>query len=378
MDHGTESQNNKPKKSVILVHGIGTRAEWYIEVKKVLENNGFEVFLTNYDWFSVIKFLLPIAYFRNIAAEELFKQIRIAKHSARNSEFSVIAHSFGTYLISKILYEEFDLSIDRIIFAGSVVKSSIPLEKYTHRFTPKLLNEVCTKDIWPVLAENITTGYGHVGTFGFKRPLVEDRYFPGGHSAVLNAAHCQDYWVPFLNDGTIKQSDHTEIKPPIWIRAFNFIKIKYLLSFAALIVIAFILARSIIGADSQTVSFAAGDGNWTLGDNNYARTINQQINETCPLKSVFGKMCDSALARLITKRTWKPIGYFDSKLKEIQFIGSFYHSFTDPITVYRAIDRAYPNCLNIIETPNHYELKPAKDISIENGRPTCNKENIDE
>jgi hypothetical protein len=61
------------------------------------------------------------------------------------------------------------------------------------------MNEVGTRDIWPAIAESITSGYGSAGTYGFLRPLVRDRWHNGAHHGYfLNPSFCKKFWVPFL------------------------------------------------------------------------------------------------------------------------------------------------------------------------------------
>ena len=39
----------------------------------------------------------------------------------RDADCSIIAHSFGTFVVARILRDNTDLELDRIIFCGSVV-----------------------------------------------------------------------------------------------------------------------------------------------------------------------------------------------------------------------------------------------------------------
>ena len=150
----------------------------------------------------------------------------MAIQSDPNSEYSIIAHSFGTFVVSRILQDEFDLRINRIVFAGSVVRYEFPFEHFSGRFRGELLNEVAARDPWPAFAESITTGYGSAGTFGFKRPGVHDRWNDGGHSAVLNPKDAVAYWLPFLEKGEIIPKT-SSTKVPFWIRSLNMLRIKY-------------------------------------------------------------------------------------------------------------------------------------------------------
>jgi len=199
--------------TVILIHGIRTMALWQNEIRKTLEGEGFKVEPTNYGRFNLLRFLCPGTFFRWPIVKDITQQVRdIAARSP--APCSIIAHSFGTFLVAGILQTAPELTFCRIIFCGSVVRHRFRVSDYDHRFEGELINEVGTKDIWPVLAETSTTGYGSAGTYGFRRSGVRDRWHNGKtHSAFLTPDFCEIYWVPYLRDGAIIE-DAPEAQPP--------------------------------------------------------------------------------------------------------------------------------------------------------------------
>jgi hypothetical protein len=205
--------------TVILVHGIRTTALWQSSVRAALEQQGFSVALTNYGRFDLFRFLCPGQFFRRRVVEEIARQLRHATRDA-GGKCSVVAHSFGTFIIACILRDHTDIEFSRIIFCGSVVRHWFRFEDYRGRFEAPVINEVGTKDVLPVLAATTTTGYGSAGTFGFRRPGgVRDRWHNGvDHSAFLKPKFCRDFWVPYLRDGTIVEGDVEPQSPPWWIQ----------------------------------------------------------------------------------------------------------------------------------------------------------------
>src|SRR5258706_16367902 len=98
------------KHLVILVHGIRDFARWESEVRRTLEECGFSVAPTNYGRMNLLEFLLPFPYFRNKAKAEVWLQILHAMVLHPDAcQVSIIAHSFGTYLVAGILREQFIL-----------------------------------------------------------------------------------------------------------------------------------------------------------------------------------------------------------------------------------------------------------------------------
>lgn len=229
------------KPVVVLIHGIRDHALWQQEIRDTLEAAGFKVISTNYGRFDLFRFLMPFGYFREKAIAEILNQIKSVFFSNSDSSVSVIAHSFGTYVFGHIIRNNFDLKFHRVIFCGSVLKYNFPFEQIQDRFLPDILNEVGTRDIWPAIAESVTFGYGSAGTFGFRRPLVYDRWHNGAeHGYFLTTEFCSKHWVPFLKEGNLVPDSAKPESPPMLARLVNLFPIKYLI-FLTFVAVGYIL-----------------------------------------------------------------------------------------------------------------------------------------
>lgn len=240
---------------VVLVHGIRTRAPWYVTVRDALQNAGYPTELTNYGRYDLFRFLLPVPFFKAWAARDVETDIRaaIAHHQAKS--VSIIAHSFGTYVTAWIVKRRFDLKFRHVIFCGSVVKARFPFEQLRERIEGTIVNEVGTKDIWPILAESMTWGYGATGAFGFSRPRVFDRYHRGlSHSAFLNADFCRQCWIPVLRGDAPAFNDAPE-KPPWWLQLLSVLQVKYIV----LALIALWIASLVCRAPAREAFVPTGD-----------------------------------------------------------------------------------------------------------------------
>jgi len=135
---------------VILIHGINTRAQWLGIVGPALQAHGLVSAPAGYGFYGVLRFLLPFDWLRKRAIASVETKIRLATaihHPAglqRPKKLSVIAHSFGTFVLARILAERFDIRWDRIIFCGSVCPNDYPFHSYYQRFAKPLLNEIGT------------------------------------------------------------------------------------------------------------------------------------------------------------------------------------------------------------------------------------------
>jgi len=229
MDNGSQVRSrDADSQLVMLIHGIRTRAPWYIAVRDALHSAGFKVELTNYGRFDLFRFLLPFPLFTKWAVTDVERDLRAAMTHHEVDRVSVIAHSFGIFIIAWILRHR-DIKFGHIIFSGSVVKFRFPFEQYGNRFDGVVVNEVGTRDIWPILAASVTWGYGPTGAFGFNRPRVFDRYHRGlSHSAFLNADFCRSWWIPVFRGEEPQSNDEPET-PPWWLRFLSVVHIKYVL-----------------------------------------------------------------------------------------------------------------------------------------------------
>jgi pimeloyl-ACP methyl ester carboxylesterase len=113
-----------------------------------------------------IAFPIPWQLFTGNFVGEITRQIRHTLARNKGANCSIIAHSFGTFVVARILRDHTDLEFDKIIFCGSVVPHKFRFEDYRGRFEEPLINEVGTKDFWPVITEVVTIGYGSAGTYG--------------------------------------------------------------------------------------------------------------------------------------------------------------------------------------------------------------------
>jgi hypothetical protein len=230
------SADAEQRQVVVLVHGIRDYALWQNRIRSELNAAGFIAEPLNYGRFGLLQFLVPVPYFRRWAIKQVSEEIRIVKQKYPGARLSIIAHSFGTYIIAALIKKTFDLNASRIIFCGSVVSYLFRFQDYQFRFIDPILNEVGTRDIWPAIAQSVTWGYGSTGSYGFRRPLVRDRWHNGaGHAFFLKSGFCSEFWVPYLKDGTIVEAALDPEPPRLWLRVLSVLKIKYL----AIIVLAY-------------------------------------------------------------------------------------------------------------------------------------------
>ena len=241
-----DSLAHSPKHVVLLVHGINTRARWVTVIKPTLEAAGLIAAPAGYDVYGILRFMLPFDWLRRKAIERVRIRINTAIAHHKPDRLSVIAHSFGSFIVARLLASEFNIRWHRLIFCGSVNAQDFPFEQYLDRFTAPIVNEIGTNDVLPALAERVTWGYGSVGSHGFLSAVVEERWHTGlGHSDFLTADFCQQFWVPWLSHGVLTVGSTNPPPPPLWARVVSRLPLRWIL-------VAMFLSLTLLGATTMS------------------------------------------------------------------------------------------------------------------------------
>jgi pimeloyl-ACP methyl ester carboxylesterase len=236
------SARNPESNVVILVHGIRTFARWVPRIRKELECAKVTVVPTNYDYFDLVRFLMPWRRFRRKPIASILAQIRAVIRMHPEAKISVLAHSFGSYVVGEIIVRERDIKFHKVVFCGSIV----PLDQFdgiadTIDLRNIIINEVGTADVLPALADSVTRGYGRTGTYGFQKPWVRDRWHNNfHHSQFLTAEFCNKFWVPVFTDQPYVEGDTDTKNPPLWVQLISIVKIKNLIP---ILVLAFLILQ---------------------------------------------------------------------------------------------------------------------------------------
>lgn len=201
---------SKTKKHiVVLIHGIRTHAVWQERLaQKLTSDANLETFPIGYGFFDILSFWFPFLTRRG-PINRVLRELRTLRIQHSNSDISVVAHSFGTYIMSQILSDETDIRLHRLQLCGSIIPLKYRWDKVTSRINGVVINDAGTRDYWPVIASLISWGYGPSGTFGFKTASVRDRFHNCGHSDFFSDEQMDTYWLPLLIDGQLVPSAWT-------------------------------------------------------------------------------------------------------------------------------------------------------------------------
>jgi hypothetical protein len=229
---------------VFLIHGIRDRAAWVSRVRTALEIDGFRVCQCGYGYFDVFRFWWP-GRTREVPLALVERQIRSYKNAAEKQGFTVkmsaIAHSFGTYLVSRILEDATDLRWERLIFCGAIAPEGFRWDKVQAQVEAgNVINDVGRRDIWPVMAKLLTFGYGDAGTHGFGFG-AKDRFHNARHGDYFEGDFPQKFWAPWIHSGRLVPPDQEagRSRIPGWlgVKGLNWIGFALVLGFLLLLVL---------------------------------------------------------------------------------------------------------------------------------------------
>jgi len=193
---------------VVPIHGIRTHAAWIPHVSLLASTSGWAVAPYYYGYQDVS--ILRDKKQKTLAVQGLRDWLsNLRPHWDR--PISIIAHSFGTYLVARYLQEAKDLTapIDSIIFCGSMVKGDYDwVSLLDSGKVGRVLNTVSEEDEWirmmPEgglwwLAEDEL--FGKAGWAGFSRKhtrLTEIRSSLLNHNNMFKFDVILGQWIPFM------------------------------------------------------------------------------------------------------------------------------------------------------------------------------------
>jgi pimeloyl-ACP methyl ester carboxylesterase len=195
---------------IVMVHGIRDVGAWQRTVSNALQAPKTEVIQFRFGLYPAIRFLFPFNL-SGTAVRKVVEKFRDVKAEYPNAKISVIAHSFGTYVVLKALEQDPNLRLWKMVFCGSVANDQIRWVRFKNRIGDGVrptrdfvVNDCGTGDFWPVFGAAFGWHYGMAGATGFSEEMVLNRFHQGTnrkaghHSLYFNPDFVKKYWKPFL------------------------------------------------------------------------------------------------------------------------------------------------------------------------------------
>jgi hypothetical protein len=188
------------------LHGIRTLAVWQRGLSDLAASHGWVCRLDRWSYgrYSLLAFLTP--WTREAKLNWLRKQYDAEIHDRRfdieqEQTPSVVAHSFGTYILGYALLRFDFIRFNKIILCGSILPTGFPWDKLIDRGQVQAVrNEYGVRDPWVKRVRWFVRGTGPSGASGFtcKHDRFEQEQFDYDHGDYFGIDHMEDRWLPFL------------------------------------------------------------------------------------------------------------------------------------------------------------------------------------
>lgn len=208
------------RKVVVSLHGIRTRGLWQKDLSPLLSEQGWIYYPLDYGWFSLLSFVPSV--FR-VGKIEWFRK-RYAEVLSRHPDVvpSIIAHSFGTWIVTKAIERYEHLRFDKVILAGSIAARDFDWKRvYERNQVAAVRNDIGTRDVWARFSRFFAWGTGSAGFHGFDQtaPFLFQRSYDYAHSSAFGYDHYLGEWIPFVGsqfafaDGYVPSEAEDAVSP---------------------------------------------------------------------------------------------------------------------------------------------------------------------
>jgi ribosomal protein S18 acetylase RimI-like enzyme len=206
---------------LITVHGIRRKNRWYENIPGFPETKEHNIEILNFDYnyFSFGKFLIK-KHREKILSD--FCDFYNDNITDTKNPPSVIAHSFGTYIVYQAMKKYDVIKFNKIIFCGSILNENIDFRPFIKRKQFKLLkNDHGTLEWFLKFTRRIIDkDCGQAGKVGFKdipvdsKALIYNSDNYKSHSEYFLPLHMQVNWMKFLTSDLNKYSYNPELLKP--------------------------------------------------------------------------------------------------------------------------------------------------------------------
>jgi hypothetical protein len=203
----------KEKKGIIVtVHGLLSQAEWNNEIAPIVSGDDWVFAPYTYDTNKPDLLFKPGK--RNKVVDD-FREWIYNLQMRFEGEISIIAHSFGTYIVGAYL-DGFDhgecppVTFNSVVLTGSILNENYDWEKYRGLSVGSVYNTIAPNDEFVKFMPTtdlkkyigMSTTFGKAGINGFKNEssmLTQSSYNILSHTNSIKRDIIETKWLPFLN-----------------------------------------------------------------------------------------------------------------------------------------------------------------------------------
>tara|TARA_R110002110_G_scaffold213154_1_gene426247 strand:+ start:29 stop:1015 length:987 start_codon:yes stop_codon:yes gene_type:complete len=197
---------NEPEGVLVTIHGLNTTAGWNSDIMPAFSSQGWIVAPFDYG-FQKVEILVSRS--GRLEVLNTFRDWIYDIHRTYNAPISVIAHSFGTYIIGAYLsgFKEFSpVSFETIILTGSILREDYDWESCEYKKVGRVRNEIAPNDQWVKwMPKNNWLGldclFGQAGVKGFQsKSRILQQYSNDifDHNNVIRKDVIHQMWLPYI------------------------------------------------------------------------------------------------------------------------------------------------------------------------------------
>ena len=192
-------------KILVSIHGIRTYGQWQYNLSKEMKkySRNLESYEVKYGFFDILSFSVP--WLRNRKIKQISARVESILAGNADKKIFLVAHSFGTLIVSNALRGAPKDSIEVVLLCGSPISHGQDIDHIISA-SKMTVNECGNRDFILVLARILIMGLGDAGRIGFSRENSSkfmNRFFSGGHSLYFRNYDAQysfyeKFWLPIL------------------------------------------------------------------------------------------------------------------------------------------------------------------------------------
>ncbi|MDK2604793.1 hypothetical protein QO227_21290 [Vibrio vulnificus] len=196
---------NKPEGVLVTIHGLNTTAGWNSDVMPAFSSKGWIVAPFDYG------FQTPEVLLSDGGRKDILNKFRDWIYDidrTYNAPISVIAHSFGTYIIGKYLdgfQDTSPVSFESIVLTGSILNESFDWDS-CHEKVGRVRNEMAPNDQWVKWMPSkswlgLDPLFGKAGINGFtstSRILTQHSNTIFDHNNMIKKDVINQMWLPYI------------------------------------------------------------------------------------------------------------------------------------------------------------------------------------
>jgi hypothetical protein len=199
---------NESHGILVSIHGLLSKALWNSELSHISSSNKWIFAPFIYDGQPD----LLINNTKRLEIIDLFRDWVYDIYTRYEKPISIIAHSFGTYIIAKYIigFDILPISLNSIILTGSILDNKFDWNEHKGLKVLKVLNEIAPNDQWvkwmpkdffkKLLMVDSLFGQSGVNGFQIKSDILSQ---PSNdiftHNNVIKRDVIEQRWMPYLN-----------------------------------------------------------------------------------------------------------------------------------------------------------------------------------